>query len=221
MPDTAATTSTRVQGGRSQRWLARLSFVFATLAIVTLAVFARLRSIAMVAVGLGCAAVSVAAAFSFLSHRGVWRWLALAAFVLAPVTVIIVYAFASLLWVAVVSAVGWLLAAMTARTALTSGKTDWRMPERPAAPSARRPFLIMNPRSGGGKVGKFDLKRKAEALGAEVFLMSGPGPADVAGIARHVELCVDLPAVTMPGSHPGWMTRSALEGAIMRSSQRT
>jgi hypothetical protein len=31
----------------------------------------------------------------------------------------------------------------------------------------------MNPKSGGGKVGKFDLKRKAEDLGAEVFLMSG------------------------------------------------
>ncbi len=42
----------------------------------------------------------------------------------------------------------------------------------------------MNPRSGGGKVGKFDLRRKAEALGAEVFLMSGPGQVDVAAVAR-------------------------------------
>ena len=42
----------------------------------------------------------------------------------------------------------------------------------------------MNPRSGGGKVGKFDLQRKAEALGAEVFLMSGPEPVDVAAVAR-------------------------------------
>ena len=33
------------------------------------------------------------------------------------------------------------------------------MPELPAAP-ARHPFLIMNPRSGGGKVAKFDLPRK-------------------------------------------------------------
>jgi diacylglycerol kinase family enzyme len=42
----------------------------------------------------------------------------------------------------------------------------------------------MNPRSGGGKVGKFDLVHKAESLGAEVFLMSGPGPVDVAEVAR-------------------------------------
>ena len=42
----------------------------------------------------------------------------------------------------------------------------------------------MNPRSGGGKVGKFDLRRKAEALGAEVFLMSGPEQVDVAAVAR-------------------------------------
>jgi diacylglycerol kinase family enzyme len=42
----------------------------------------------------------------------------------------------------------------------------------------------MNPKSGGGKVEKFDLKRKAEALGAEVFLFGGSGPVDVAEVAR-------------------------------------
>ena len=42
----------------------------------------------------------------------------------------------------------------------------------------------MNPRSGGGKVEKFDLVRKAEALGAEVFLIGGPEPVDVAEVAR-------------------------------------
>src|SRR5215472_3162873 len=61
---------------------------------------------------------------------------------------------------------------------------DWHMPERPAEPSARHPYLIMNPKSGGGKVGKFDLKRNAEELGAEVFLMNGPEPVDVAEVAR-------------------------------------
>ena len=56
----------------------------------------------------------------------------------------------------------------------------------PAVPAARpqRPFLIMNPRSGGGKVTKFGLKDKAEALGAEVALLEGPGMADVAALAR-------------------------------------
>jgi diacylglycerol kinase family enzyme len=48
----------------------------------------------------------------------------------------------------------------------------------------RRPFVIMNPRSGGGKVAKFGLKEKAEALGAEVALLEGPGEVDVAALAR-------------------------------------
>jgi diacylglycerol kinase family enzyme len=42
----------------------------------------------------------------------------------------------------------------------------------------------MNPKSGGGKVEKFDLKRKAEELGAEVFLIGGSEPIDVAEVAR-------------------------------------
>ena len=56
----------------------------------------------------------------------------------------------------------------------------------PAGPAARprRPFLIMNPRSGGGKVGKFGLKEKAEALGAQVALLEGPQIVDVAALAR-------------------------------------
>ena len=48
----------------------------------------------------------------------------------------------------------------------------------------RQPFLIMNPRSGGGKVGKFGLKEKAEAAGAQVALLEGPEIIDVAALAR-------------------------------------
>ena len=155
----------------SQRWLARLSFLLAGVAIVILVVFAGLKSVTMLAVGLTAAAVSLAAAFLFLSHRGIRRWLSLAVFVLAPIAVIVVYAFRDLLWVAVASAAAWLLATVTARWALAGKPTDWRMPEQSAVPPARHPYLIMNPWSGGGKVEKFDLKRKAEDLGAEVFLI--------------------------------------------------
>ena len=172
------------EGTRSQRWLARLSFLLAGAAIVILVVFAGLKSVAMLAVGLAAAAVSLAAAYFFLTRRGIWRWLSLAVFVLAPIAVIAVYAFRDLLWVAIASAAAWLLASMTARVALAGDPVDWRMPEHPAQPPARHPYLIMNPKSGGGKVEKFDLKRKAEDLGAEVFLIGGPGPVDVAQVAR-------------------------------------
>ena len=173
----------RPESTRAQRWLARLSFVLALLAVAVVLAFAGLKSAAMLGVGMAAAAVSLASAFVVLSRRGVLRWLSVAVFVLAPVTVVVVYAFAGLLWVAAVSAAGWFLAFAVARLALAGDMPDWRMPEFPAAP-ARHPFLIMNPRSGGGKVGQFDLRRKAEALGAEVFLMSGPEPVDVAEVAR-------------------------------------
>ena len=156
------------EGTRSQRWLARLSFVLAGAAIVILVVFAGLRSVAMLAVGGAAAVVGVAAAYLFLSRRGMVRWVSLVVFVLAPVAVIVVFAFRGVLWVAIASAAAWLLAGMVARVALTGKPADWRMPEHPAEPPARHPYLIMNPKSGGGKVDKFDLRRRAEDLGAEV-----------------------------------------------------
>jgi diacylglycerol kinase family enzyme len=169
---------------RSQRWLARLSFVLAGLAVVILGVFAGLASFAILAIGLAAAAVSLVAAFFFLARRGFLRWLSLTVFVLAPIAVIVIFAFRGVLWVAAAAAAAWLLAGVTARVALAGHRTDWRMPERPAEPPASHPYLIMNPKSGGGKVERFDLKRKAEDLGAEVFLMSGPEPVDVAEVAR-------------------------------------
>jgi diacylglycerol kinase family enzyme len=167
---------------RSQRWLARLCFALIAVAVVIVAVFAGLRSVAMLAVGLAAVAVALAAAYFFLSRRGVLRWLSLTVCVLAPVGLVVVYAFRSLLWVAIAAAGAWLLAGVAARLALAGDLTDWQMPERPARP-ATRPFLIMNPRSGGGKVDKFGLQSKAEALGAKVFLLSGPEPADAAKVA--------------------------------------
>jgi diacylglycerol kinase family enzyme len=172
------------EGARAQRWLARLSFVLAGLAVVIPVAFARLESLAILAIGAAGAAVSVAAAYFFLARRGAWRWLSLAVFVTAPVTAIVAFAVADLLWVAAVSAAAWLLSALCARTALTGDREDWRMPEYPARPPAAHAYLIMNPKSGGGKVEQFDLQRKAEALGAEVFLIGGSEPVDVAEVAR-------------------------------------
>jgi hypothetical protein len=117
---------------RSQRWLARLSYLFVSLAVVILAAFAGMKSVAMLAVALGAVAAGLAGAFFFLSRRGVWRWLLLAVFVLAPIAVIVAYTFAGLLWVAIVSAGAWLLASTTPRSALAGGRPDWHMPERPA-----------------------------------------------------------------------------------------
>ncbi len=178
------TSTVSPQSTPAQRWLARLSFVLVAAGIVILLLFAGLRSLAMLAVGGAAAVVGLVAAYFFLSRRGILRWLSLAAFVLAPIAVIVVFAFRGVLWVAIASAAAWLLASITARVALAKDPMDWRMPEHPAEPPARHPYLIMNPKSGGGKVEKFDLRRQAEDLGAEVFLIGGPEPVDVAQVAR-------------------------------------
>ena len=174
-------------GSRESRlrpWLARLSFALALAAVAVVTVAAGLRSFGMLAAGLAAAAVSLASAFWFLSRRGALRWLSLTLFLVAPATVIALYALNSLLWVALAAAAGWLLAGLTARAALAGDHEEHRMPEYPVRRSATRPFLIMNPRSGGGKVGSFDLRRRAEQLGAEVFMLDGDQPVDVAEVAR-------------------------------------
>jgi diacylglycerol kinase family enzyme len=75
------------------------------------------------------------------------------------------------------------LAVAAGRAALRRDAIPERMPEH-QVPPPRRPFLIMNPRSGGGKVTRFGLKDKAEALGATVALLEGPGTVDVGDLAR-------------------------------------
>ena len=182
--DGVGVTRRRTAQERRRAWLARLSFVLAGAAVVILLAVAGLRSIAMLGIALGSAAVSLAAAYWFLAERGLRRWLALALLVLSPITVIVIFALKGLLWVSLVSAAAWLLAGLAARAALAPDPNDWRMPELPVDGPSRRAFLIMNPRSGGGKVAKYDLKHKAEALGAKVHLIEGPGPVDVKAIAE-------------------------------------
>jgi diacylglycerol kinase family enzyme len=172
------------RSARSRRWLARLSLLLAVAAVVVLVVFGDLHSITMLVIGFASAVVSLAAGFWFLATRGTRRWLALALMFLSPAAAIAAFAVAGLLWIALVSAGAWLLAWLTGRAALTPDPACWRMPEHVPAARAEHPFLIMNPRSGDGKVGRFDLKRKAERLGAEVCLMSGPGTVDVRAVAR-------------------------------------
>jgi hypothetical protein len=104
------TSAASVQGTLAQQWLARLSFVLAGLAIGILVVFAELKSLAMFAVGLTAVVVSVAAAYFFLSRRGIVRWLSFGVFVLVPIAVIVIFAVGGVLWVAIVSAGVWLLA---------------------------------------------------------------------------------------------------------------
>ncbi len=168
---------------RSQRWLARLALAAALAAVVVLVVSGALKSVTALLVGLAGLAVICAAAWWFLAHRGVVRWLAAVVLVAAPVAVIVVYIVAGLLWEIVLAAVLAVAAVAAGRAALAGGPRPAK-PRETVAPPPRQPFVIMNPRSGGGKVGKFGLDGKAAGLGARVALLEGPGVVDVAAMAR-------------------------------------
>ena len=167
----------------SARWLARASLLLVLAAAADMVGFADLSSVAMVGVGAAGACLVLVGGYVFLAHRGVVRWLALAVVVLAPVTVLAIFAFHGLLWDGLVAGGLIVLAAGAGRRALTKGAAVPGMPAR-EVPPPKRAFLIMNPRSGGGKVARFGLQHKAEALGAQVVLLEGPGTVDVTAIAR-------------------------------------
>jgi diacylglycerol kinase family enzyme len=164
-------------------WLARSAFALMLAAVAVLISGAGLRSLGMVGIGVIAACLILAGEYWFLARRGVLRWLALGLVVLTPIAVLVVFALNNQIWVAVVSVTLMLLAAGAARRALAPPPNATSMPVR-NVPPPKRAFLIMNPRSGGGKVAKFNLKEKAETLGVQVALLEGPGEVDVAALAR-------------------------------------
>ena len=181
-PGAAAQRAARAP--RRQRWLARLTFAAAIAAVVVLLLAGALKSLTALLLGFAGVAVACAAGWSFVAHRGIVRWLSLALLVLAPIGVIVLFVLSSLFWQIALAAVLAAGAVAAGRAALTTEDASAR-PQEHVAVAQRRPFLIMNPRSGGGKVEKFGLKDKAVALGAEVVVLEGPKIIDVAELARN------------------------------------
>jgi diacylglycerol kinase family enzyme len=168
----------------AQRWLARLALVAAAAAVlVPLAGIGFRASVALVLVGMAGLALTAAGVWWALTRKGLVRWLAVAVAVLAPLVVLVLYTSSDLLWVVLVAFVLLAVAVAAGRAALAHEAVPEKMREHDIPPP-QRPYLIMNPRSGGGKVTRFGLKDKAEALGAEVALLEGPGTVDVGALAR-------------------------------------
>ncbi|MGW7485558.1 diacylglycerol/lipid kinase family protein [Streptomyces sp. NPDC054786] len=176
-------TDARVRDRRAQRWSALLALTAAAAAALVLLVFAGLRSVILLGVGLAGLAVAAAGAWCALTRRGLTRVLAGTLAAAAPVTVLLLYAWAGLLWVVLLSFALWALAVSAGGAALRRDTRPDRTPEVRAAPP-ERPFLLMNPRSGGGKVGTFHLKERAEQRGAVVHLLDTAHHEDVVALAR-------------------------------------
>jgi len=168
---------------RDQRWAARVSLAAAALAVVLPIGYGGGNGVLIMLAGVAGLAITAAALWWTLARRGPVRVAAAVLALAGPVAVIALLA-ATLLWVLVLSLALWALAVWTGRYALRStGLRTVRVKEY-RTPPPRRPFLIMNPRSGGGKVEKFGLREKAEKLGARVVLLDPAVHQDVTALAQ-------------------------------------
>ncbi|MEU9174523.1 diacylglycerol kinase family protein [Streptomyces sp. NPDC048420] len=147
-------------------------------------VAAGLRSVLWALAGVAGLALAAVGVWWTLAHTGVLRALGAVLSVTAPVAVLALYAASGMLGPALLSLALWLLAVTAARTALSpgAGPTPSEQSEHAVSEAPHSPWILMNPRSGGGKVGRFHLVEKAQAAGCRVVLLEGG--RDVADLAR-------------------------------------
>jgi diacylglycerol kinase family enzyme len=163
------------------RWGARGAWLAALAAVALPLVLAGLRSLVLLVVGVVGVSVGAAGAWWAVSRRRLRRAVGVIVAVVGLLGVVVVYAVTRFLLIAILSAALLLLAGFLARATLRAVARP--VAEYEAAPPAN-PFIIMNPRSGGGKVARFGLVERAEALGARVVLLDGGQHVDVVALAR-------------------------------------
>ncbi|MGW6137802.1 diacylglycerol/lipid kinase family protein [Streptomyces sp. NPDC055140] len=171
------------EGSGAARLPARLAVLAAVGSVAVLVLALGEGGLVIVGAGLFGLVVCAAGVWWFVAHRGAVRLFGALLAVVAPVAVLVLFAHDGLWLTALGLCLCWGAAAAFARAALRRSR-----PERPwraiAVPPPNRPVLIMNPKSGGGKVGRFGLVERAEELGARVILLDPSAPADVAALAR-------------------------------------
>jgi diacylglycerol kinase family enzyme len=179
------------------RRLSAIVALVAVVAVLAVVVVGLLQRPLVLLVAVGCLGVAIAAAAYALTRTGGRRLLAAAVAVLAlaaPLAMVVAYGrlLQLLLLIALVS-----LAGVAARYGLGRDINSLRNSPTPgvAVGPAARPVLLMNPKSGGGKVERFGLVEEAHRRGIEpVVLQPGDdllalaeqaatGGADVLGMA--------------------------------------
>jgi diacylglycerol kinase family enzyme len=182
-PSTSGPSVASGTGRPRERWLARLAVAAGGLAVLVVAFAPGRTGLLLLLLTVVSTVLTLVGLWLFLAHRGARRAIGAAVAIGAALSVVIAEAVNHRLWV--VPAGGALVA-----VAFTAARTATRTPlagdpaQRHAAPPVARPFLIMNPRSGGGKVGRFGLRAEAERLRAEAIMVEGPKAVDIADLAR-------------------------------------
>ncbi|MEU9917864.1 diacylglycerol kinase family protein [Streptomyces sp. NPDC051001] len=168
---------------RRQRWAARVALAAAALAVLVPLGYDGLAGVLLLVCGAAGLAVASAAAWWTLTLRGPLRWAAGVLVLAVPAAIVALFA-ATLLWALPVSLALWGVAVWSGRYALRGTGSHRVRSKEYRTPPPQRPFLIMNPRSGGGKVDRFGLKEKAERLGARVVLLDPDDQQDITALAR-------------------------------------
>ncbi|MFF4266937.1 diacylglycerol/lipid kinase family protein [Streptomyces virginiae] len=168
---------------RARLW-ALLALGCAVLAAVTLVAEGIVGGLLVLVVGIAGAALTAMGTWWVVSHRGAVRLVGTLLMVGAPVAILLIYAQADLWPTALLAIALWAAAVACARTALRAARRPEGMRAAVRTDAPRSPVLIMNPKSGGGKVGRFGLVEKGEALGARVVLLDPEVVTDVAALAR-------------------------------------
>ncbi|MFI0737209.1 diacylglycerol/lipid kinase family protein [Streptomyces sp. NPDC021100] len=177
------THETGSDAGGPARLLARLAVLAAVGSLAVLVPALGEGGLVVVGAGLLGLIICAVGAWWFVAYRGPARLLGALLAVAAPVAVLVLFAHDGLWLTALILVLCWGVALACAREALRrSSRERWMR----AAPASRpeHPVLIMNPKSGGGKVGRFALAERARELGARVILLDPSAPADVAELAR-------------------------------------
>ncbi|MEU3464341.1 diacylglycerol kinase family protein [Streptomyces sp. NPDC006733] len=165
------------------RLLARLALVCALAAVALLLAFTGAGGLLVLVIGLAGLVVAAVGAWWVLAHRGVLRAAGVLLAVGGPGAVLVFYARTGLWVVALGSLLLGGAAVACARSALRRARPQRGMAAI-ACPPPVRPVMIMNPQSGGGKVGRFGLVQGAQRLGARVLLLDPSVHTDVAALAR-------------------------------------
>jgi diacylglycerol kinase family enzyme len=156
----------------SPTWQQQLAAWLAYLALAAAAVYMAvvlIRRWDVLLAGLAALAVMVVGAWVAVSRRGTTRLVALGVAVAALVVFTVVMLSSNSVRVLVVGILLVAVSAAAARVALRPPTIDRSV--LTSAPRPRHPVLIMNPRSGGGKVEKFELERRCRERGIEPIVL--------------------------------------------------
>jgi diacylglycerol kinase family enzyme len=150
--------------------------LLATVALLAITVVVLFRHLLWLLLAIVCVIVAVGAASYAITRIGVRRVVAAAVALLAflaPIVLVVVYG--QVLLVLAMLALATLTGTAT-RHALGRDITSLKSGPAPGVDveAAVRPVLLMNPRSGGGKVERFDLVEQARRRGIEAVML-GPG----------------------------------------------